>query len=64
MNKQHPDIAALRRELADLWRTLRRVRAERRSQPTAKHRIAQAFSDGLKGATQNIPIPSDWLRSI
>lgn len=48
MNKHHPDIAPLRRELADLWRTLRRLRAERRTQPTAQDRIAQAWREGWR----------------
>lgn len=48
MNKHSPDIAVLRKELADLWRTLRRLRAERRSQPTAQERIAQAWSEGFR----------------
>lgn len=50
MNKHHPDIAVLRKELADLWRTLRRLRADRRSQPTAKHRIAQAWREGWRAS--------------
>jgi hypothetical protein len=48
MKKDSPDIAALRKELAELWRTLRRLRADRRSQLTAKHRIAQAWRDGWR----------------
>lgn len=48
MNKHHPDIAALRKELAELWRTLRRLRADRRSQPTAQDRIAQAWREGWR----------------
>lgn len=50
MNKHQPDIAALRKELADLWRTLRRLRADRRSQPTPQERIAQAWSEGWRVA--------------
>lgn len=50
-NNHHPTVAELRKELADLLREYRKLRADLRTRPSPQERIAQAFRDGWREAS-------------
>jgi hypothetical protein len=58
-DKQTPTVAEIRKELADLYRQSRKLRAELRNRPSADERIALAYRDEWKAFGQPFDIRAE-----